>query len=78
MIHDVHEHAQDKLPPFIDEEDIQECQEINTDKDMEPPTDDLLDFISNQEHSDDQLDKFFKLIKCIKKLNLKPKIQLGK
>ena len=24
---------------------------------MEPPTDDLLDFITSQEHSDDQLDQ---------------------
>ena len=34
-----------------------ECQEFNTDKDMEPPTDDLLDFITSQEHPDDQLDQ---------------------
>ena len=33
-----------------------QCQEYNTDQDLEPPTDDLLDFISSQEHSDDQLD----------------------
>ena len=41
----------------IDEEEFQECQEFNTDKDLEPPTDDLLDFITSQEHSDDQHDQ---------------------
>ena len=57
LIHDVYEHAQEKLPPSIDEEEFQECQEFNTDKDLEPPTDNLLDFITSQEHSDDQLDQ---------------------
>ena len=76
LIQDVYEC--DKLPPSIDEEEFQEYQEFNTDKDLDPPTDDLLDFITSQEHSDNQLIKFFKLIKHIKKLNLKPKIHLGK
>ena len=57
LIHDVYEHAQEKLPPFIDEEQFQDCQEFNTDKDLEPPTDDLLDFITSREHSNDQLDQ---------------------
>ena len=57
MIHDVYEHAQEKLPPSTDEEELQECQEFNTDKDLEPPPDDLLDFITSQEHSNDQLDQ---------------------
>ena len=57
MVHDVYEHAQEKLPPSFDEEEFQECQEFNTDKHMEPPTDDLLDFITIQDHSDDQLDQ---------------------
>ena len=52
LIDDVH-----KLPPSIDEEEFQEHQEFNTDKDLEPPTDDLLDFITHHEHSDDQLDQ---------------------
>ena len=59
LIHDVYEHTQEKLPPSIDEEDFQECQEFNTDKDLEPPMDDLLDFITSQDHSDDQLDQVF-------------------
>ena len=57
MINDVYGHAQEKLPPSIDEEEFQECQEFNTDKDLEPHTDDLLDFITSQEHSDDQSDQ---------------------
>ena len=40
------------LPPTIDEEEFQKCQEFNTDQDLEPSTDDLLDFITSQEHSD--------------------------
>ena len=36
---------------------MSECHEFNTDQDLEPPTDDLLDFITRQEHSDDQLDQ---------------------
>ena len=57
LIHNVYEHVQEELPPTIDEEEFQECQEFNTDQDLEPPTDDLLDFITTQEHSDDQLDQ---------------------
>ena len=57
MIHDVYEHTQEKLALSIDEEEFQECQEFNTDKDLEPPSDDFFDFITNQEHSDDQLDQ---------------------
>ena len=57
LIHNVNEHAQEELPPTIDEEEFQECQEFNTDQDLEPPTDDLFDFITNQEHSEDQLDQ---------------------
>ena len=49
LIDDVH-----KLPPSIDEEEFKEYQEFDTDKDLEPPTHDLLDFITLYEHSDDQ------------------------
>ena len=59
LIHNVYEHVQEELPLNIDEEEFQECQEFNTDQDLEPPTDDLLDFITSQEHSDDQLDQVF-------------------
>ena len=57
FIHDVHEDTQDNSPSSNEEDEVQECQEYNTDQDLEPPTDDLLDFISSQEHSDDQLDQ---------------------
>ena len=57
LMHDVYKHTQEKLASSIDVEEFQKCQEFNSDKDLEPPTDDLLDFITSQEHSDDQLDQ---------------------
>ena len=57
MIHNTYEHIHENLAPTIDEEEFQECQEFNTDQDLEPPTYDLLDCITSQEHSDDQLDQ---------------------
>ena len=57
FIHTMSEHAQEELLPIIDEEEFQECQEFNTDHDLEPPEDDILEFITSQEHSDDQLDQ---------------------
>ena len=57
MIHDVCEQTQDYFPSSIEEEEFQECQEFNTDKDLESPTNYLLDFIASQEHSEDQLDQ---------------------
>ena len=57
LMHNVYEHAEDELPPSIDEEEFQECQQFNTDQDLEPPTDDILEFITSQGHSDDQLDQ---------------------
>ena len=56
-MHNVYEHAQEELPPSIDEEEFQECQHINPYQDLEPPTDDILEFITSQGHSDDQLDQ---------------------
>ena len=57
LMHNIYEHAQEELPPSIDEEEFQECQQFNTDQDLEPPTDDMLEFITSQGHSDDQLDQ---------------------
>ena len=57
LMHNVYEHAQEELPLSIDEEEFQECQQFNTDQDLEPPTDDILEFITSQDHSDDQLDQ---------------------
>ena len=68
-----------KLPPSIDEEEFQECQQFNTDQDLEPPTDDILEFITSHGHSEDQLDQVFcKLIKHINNHNLKLKHHLDK
>ena len=40
------------------EEEFQECQELQLmKKSSKPPTDDLLDFITSQEHFEDQLDQ---------------------
>ena len=57
LMHNVYEHVQEELPPSIDEEEFQECQQFNTDQDLEPPTDDILEFITSQGHDDDQLDQ---------------------
>ena len=57
LMDNVYEHAQEELPPSIDEEEFQECQQLYTDQDLEPPTDDILEFITNQGHSGDQLDQ---------------------
>ena len=57
LMHNVYEHTQEELPPSIDEEEFQECKQFNNDQDLEPPTDDILEFITSQDHSDDQLDQ---------------------
>ena len=57
LMHNVYEHAQEELSTSIDEEEFQECQQFNTDQDLEPPTDDILKCITSQGHSDDQLDQ---------------------
>ena len=46
FIHTMSEHTQDELPLINDEEQFQECQEFNTDHDLEPPEDDILEFIT--------------------------------
>ena len=51
-------------------DEFQECQEYHPDRDLEPPTDDLLDFINSQDHSDDQVVKYCKLSKPTMKVNL--------
>ena len=57
FVHDLHEDTQDNSPSFNEDDEFQECQKYHPDQDLEPPTDDLLDFISSQDHSDDQLDQ---------------------
>ena len=53
FIHDVQEDTQNNSPSSNEDDEFQEYQECNADQDLEPPRDDLLDFISSQEHSDD-------------------------
>ena len=60
-MHNVYKHAQEELPPSIDEEEFQECQQFNNDHDLEPPTDDILEFITSQAHSEDQLDQVLRI-----------------
>ena len=55
FVHDSHENIQDNSPSSNEDNEVQESQEYHPDQDLESPTDDLLDFISSQEHSDDQL-----------------------
>ena len=75
----VYEHAQVKLPPSINEEEFQECQEFNTDKDLEQsPTDDLFDFMTSQEHSNDQHDQVLQTYQANQQTDLKLKLQIDK
>ena len=67
LMHNVYEHAQEELPPSIDAEEFQECQQFNTDQDLEPPTDDILEFIASQDHSDDQLDQVLQTYQAYQK-----------
>ena len=55
LMHNVYKHTQEELPPSIDEEEFQECEQFNTDQDLESPKDDILEFITSQDHSDHQL-----------------------
>ena len=57
FVHDLHENTQDNSPSSSEDDEFQECQEYHPDQDLEPPTDDWLDFRSTQEHSDNQLDQ---------------------
>ena len=57
LMHNVYEHTQEELPTSIDEQEFQECQQFITDQDLEPSTDDIWEFITSQDHSDDQLDQ---------------------
>ena len=50
-VHDLHEDTQENSPSSNEDDEFQESQEYNPDQDLEPSIDDLLDFISSQEHS---------------------------
>ena len=57
IVHDVHENTQDNLTSSSEDDEFQDCQEWHPAQDLEPPTDDLLDSVNRQDHSDDQLDQ---------------------
>ena len=57
FVHDLDDNTQDNSTSSNEDDEFQECQEFHPDQDLEPPTDDLLDFINSQDHSDDQLDQ---------------------
>ena len=59
FLHDLHENTQDNSTTSNQGDQSPDYQESNPDQDLEPPMDDLLDFINSQHHSDDQLDQVF-------------------
>ena len=74
------QHTQDESPPIIDEEEFQKCQEFITDHDLDPPEDDILEFITSQEHSDDQLDQVLQTYQAYQESqsdNEKPQTQIN-
>ena len=57
FLHDLHENTQDNSTTSNQDDQSPDYQESHPDQDLEPPMDDLLDFINSQNHSDDQLDQ---------------------
>ena len=57
FLHDLHENTHDNSTTFYRDDQSSVFQQSHPDQDLEPPMDDLLDFINSQHHSDDQLDQ---------------------
>ena len=57
FVHDLHEITLDNSPSSNKDDEFQDCQEYHPGQALEPPTDELLDFINSQDPSDDQLDQ---------------------
>ena len=57
FLHDRHENTQENSTTPNQDDQSPDYQESHPDQDLEPPVDDLLDFINSQNHSDDQLDQ---------------------
>ena len=72
-MHNVYEHAQEDLPPSIVEEEFQECKQFNTDQELETPTDDILEFITSQDHSEYQLDQVLQTYQAYQQLQTETK-----
>ena len=56
FLHDLHENTQENSTTSNQDDQSPDYRKSHPDQDLEPPMDDLLDFISSQNHSDDQLD----------------------
>ena len=56
-LHDLHENTQQNSTASNQDDQSPDYQESHPDQDLEPPMDDLHDFINSQSHSDDQLDQ---------------------
>ena len=61
FLHDLHENTQDNSTTSNQDDQSPDYQESHPDQDLEPPMDDLLDFINSQNHSDDQLDQVLQI-----------------
>ena len=57
FLHDLHEITQENSTTSNQDDQSPDYQETHPDQDLEPPMDELLDFINSQNHSDDQLDQ---------------------
>ena len=57
FLHYLHENTQDNSTTSNQDDQSPDYQQSHPDQDLEPPMDDLLDFINSQNHSDDQLDQ---------------------
>ena len=57
FLHDLHQNTQENSTTSNQDDQFPHYQESHPDQDLEPPMDDLLDFISSQNHSDEQLDQ---------------------
>ena len=57
FLHNLHENTQDNCTTSNQDDQSPDYQESDPDQDLEPPMDDVLDFINSQNHSDDQLDQ---------------------
>ena len=76
FVHDLHEDTQSNSPSSKEDDEFQECQAYNTDQGLEPPTDDLLDFMSSQEPSDDQIDQVLQTYQTYQESQSKVKLLL--
>ena len=70
FLYNLHENAQDISTSSNEDDEFQDCQEFHPDQDLEPPTDDLLDYINRQDHSDDELDQVLQTYQAYTESNL--------